>query len=64
MAVGVLTACIPAAPTVACVMICLLTFVYPKGDGRNDAVYDVRRCILSVKLTRIYNVKGFPWIKE
>lgn len=51
---GRVTACIPTAPTAACVMNCLLTFVYPKEDSRNGAIYDARRCKLAVKVTYIF----------
>jgi hypothetical protein len=56
---GRVNACIPAAPTAACVMNCLLTFVYPKEDSKNGAMYVARRCKLAVKVTHICHMKAF-----
>jgi len=63
MAVGVLTPAYLLLPLQR-VMNCLLTFVYPKEDSRNGAIYDDRRCRLAVKVTHIFYMKGFPWIRK
>jgi hypothetical protein len=40
-------------------MNCLLTFVYPKEDSRNAAVYDDRRCKRAVKVNPYLSCESF-----